>query len=92
MDQDGRLREDVISPLLKVSTFKGYTLTGPKEAIVRKVYSNQVVSTTTAVGAAHDGANQNQQGSFTLRDQPNSHVECACPPGGPSAFLCATQW
>ena len=65
MDQDGRLREDVISPLLKVSTFKGYTLTGPKEAIVRRVYSNQVVGTTTAAGAAHTGANQNEQGSFT---------------------------
>ena len=65
MDQDGRLREDVISPLLKVSTFKGYTLTGPKEAIVRKVYSNQVVATTAANGAAHTGANQNEQGSFT---------------------------
>ena len=65
MDQDGRLREDVISPLLKVSTFKGYTLTGPKEAIVRKVYSNQVVGTKTALGAAHTGADQNEQGSFT---------------------------
>ena len=44
MDTDGKLREDVISPLLKVSTYKGYTLTGPKEVIVRRVYSSQVVS------------------------------------------------
>ena len=43
MDTDGKLREDVISPLLKVATYKGFTLTGPKEVIVRKVYSSQVV-------------------------------------------------
>ena len=36
-----KVREDIVSPLLKVSTYKAFTLTGPKEAIVRKVYSNQ---------------------------------------------------
>ncbi len=60
MDVDGRLREDIISPLLKVATYKGFTLTGPREAIIRKVYSNQVVTPSAATGA-----NQNDQGSFT---------------------------
>ena len=60
MDVDGRLREDIISPLLKVATYKGFTLTGPREAIIRKVYSNQVVAASTSTGA-----NQDNQGSFT---------------------------
>ena len=63
MDVDGRLREDIISPLLKVSTFKGFTLTGPREAIIRKVYSNQVVATNGGIG--NTGADQTNQGSFT---------------------------
>ena len=60
MDVDGRLREDIISPLLKVATYKGFTLTGPREAIIRKVYSNQVVTVSAATGAT-----QANQGSFT---------------------------
>ena len=44
MEIDGKLREDIVSPLLKISTYKGYTLTGPSEAIVRKVYSSQAVT------------------------------------------------
>ena len=50
MEIDGKLREDIVSPLLKISTYKGYTLTGPSEAIVRKVYSSQAV--TVGIGAA----------------------------------------
>ena len=47
MEIDGKLREDIVSPLLKISTYKGYTLTGPSEAIVRKVYSSQAVTVGT---------------------------------------------
>ena len=61
MDADGRLREDVISPLLKVSTYKGFTLTGPREAIVRKVYANQVVTPQTPA----DGTGAGGESSFT---------------------------
>ena len=56
MDADGRLREDVISPLLKVSTYKGFTLTGPREAIVRKVYANQVVTPAQLADGTAAGA------------------------------------
>ena len=57
MDTDGKLREDIVSPLLKIATYKGFTLigsmgninfrtsyTGPKEAIVRRVYASQTHS------------------------------------------------
>ena len=84
MDVDGRLREDVISPMLKVSTYKGFTLTGPRDVIVRKVYSNQVVTASTTLGA-----NQDNQGSFTqlnfriLGTSPscmlNARVRLVCP-------------
>ena len=57
MDAD-KLREDIVSPLLKVSTYKGYTLTGPKEAIVRRVYASQVVTPGT-------GRTNEADGSFT---------------------------
>ena len=39
-----KLREDIVSPLLKVSTYKGFTLTGPKDAITRRVMSSQSIS------------------------------------------------
>ena len=61
----GKLREDIVSPLLKIATYKGYTLigsmeninfptlyTGPKEAIVRRVYSSQSQSAGLGAGAA----------------------------------------
>ena len=56
MDTDGKLREDVISPLLKVSTYKGFTLTGPREVIVRKVYSSQVVAISEVRTTQTDGS------------------------------------
>ena len=59
MDSD-KLREDIVSPLLKVSTYKGFTLSGPKEAIVRKVYASQNVT----VGDGIAGHNE-IDGSFT---------------------------
>ena len=64
----GKLREDIVSPLLKIATYKGYTLigsmeninfytpyTGPKEAIVRRVYSSQSHSEGDGV-AGNDSA------------------------------------
>ena len=59
MDSD-KLREDIVSPLLKVSTYKGFTLSGPKEAIVRKVYASQNVT----IGDGIAGHNE-VDGSFT---------------------------
>ena len=59
MDSD-KLREDIVSPLLKVSTYKGFTLSGPKEAIVRKVYASQNVT----IGDGLAGHNE-VDGSFT---------------------------
>ena len=55
-----KLREDIVSPLLKVSTYKGFTLSGPKEAIIRKVYSTQ--SHNKGVGTL---ANAGTDDSFT---------------------------
>ena len=61
MESD-KLREDIVSPLLKVSTYKGFTLTGPREAIVRKVYSSQ--SQTAGAGVFAQG-NAVHESSFT---------------------------
>ena len=55
----GKLREDIVSPLLKIATYKGYTLTGPKEAIVRRVYSSQ--TQTAGIGSGNAGGDS----SFT---------------------------
>ena len=56
MDTDGKLREDIVSPLLKIATYKGFTLTGPKEAIVRRVYSSQTHSPGEGVAAGADSS------------------------------------
>ena len=76
MDTDGKLREDIVSPLLKISTYKGFTLigsmeninfytpyTGPKEAIVRRVYSSQ--THTPGVGVHANLAGLGAEDSFT---------------------------
>ena len=55
-----KLREDIVSPLLKVSTYKGFTLSGPREAIIRKVYSTQ----TQRAGSGTQ-ANAGADASFT---------------------------
>ena len=65
MDSD-KLREDIVSPLLKVSTYKGFTLTGPKEAIVRKVYSSQSQTRGTGVWAQADANSSFTQLNFRL--------------------------
>ena len=92
MDVDGRLREDVISPMLKVSTYKGFTLTGPRDVIVRKVYSNQVVTAYEGAGGALA-----DQGSFTqlnfriLGTSPTCMLNARCRLVVPLAFYAAAS-
>ena len=69
-----KLREDIVSPMLKVSTYKGMTLTGPKEAIIRKVYSTQTHAKGTGVFAQAAQNDSFTQLNFRLQGT-SLHVE-----------------
>ena len=77
MDSD-KLREDIVSPLLKVSTYKGFTLTGPREAIVRKVHSSQSVVIGTGLIGQVDANGAFTQLNFRLLGASPSCLLNAC--------------